>query len=446
MTALEALEARELTAYQHRTPQSHALFGRARQVMPGGDTRTGTFYLPYPLFVARGEGCHLWDADGHQYLDVLNNFTSLVHGHGHTAVVRAIADQAAKGTVHGTANALQVALAEALCKRVPSVERVRFCNSGTEATMGALRAAKAFTGRPKILKMAGGYHGSHDQVAIAVSAPYDAVPPGVSPGAAAEVLVGRFNDLEYTAALIRTHADQLAAVIVEPMTGTGALPADRAFLDGLRQVTTECGVLLVFDEVITFRLAPGGLQEVHGIRPDLTSFGKIIGGGMPAGAFGGRADVMATYDPSRPGAISHSGTYNGNATTMAAGLATLRLFDGAAIGRLNAAGDTVRARLQAAAVKHGLAVTVTGYGSIMQLHFGAGPITTPEQAAATDKRLTRLLHLLLLNRGVFTATRQTYVLSTVMHQAALDVFTDRVGDALGEIARAQRAAPVGVAS
>jgi glutamate-1-semialdehyde 2,1-aminomutase len=445
MTALEALEARELATYQHRTPQSRALFDRARQVLPGGDTRTGTFHAPYPLFIARGEGCHLWDADGHQYLDVLNNFTSLVHGHAHGAVTRAIADQAGKGTVHGTANALQVSLAEVLCRRVPSVERLRFCNSGTEATMGALRAAKAFTGRAKILKMAGCYHGSHDQVAVAVSAPYDQVPPGLSPGAVGEVIVGGFNDLARTAALVRAHAHELAAVIVEPMTGTGALPADRAYLAGLREVTAACGVLLVFDEVITFRLAPGGLQEVHGIRPDLTAFGKIIGGGLPVGAFGGRADVMAAYDPSRPGAIAHSGTYNGNATTMAAGLATLRLFDGAAVSRLNASGDAVRARLQAAADKHAVEVTMTGYGSLMQLHFAAGPIRTPEAAAHSDRRLVRLLHLLLLNRGVFTATRQTYVLSTVMHQAALDVFVDRVTDALGEIAKALKAAPVAVA-
>ncbi len=439
MTSLEALEERELATYLHRTQQSHALFDRARRVLPGGDTRTGTFHTPYPLFVARGEGCHLWDADGHQYLDVLNNFTSLVHGHGHTAVVRAIADQAGKGTVHGTANAMQVALAEVLCKRVPSVERVRFCNSGTEATLGALRAAKAFTKRPKILKMAGCYHGSHDQVAVAVSAPFDAVPPGLSPGAVGEVVVGAFNDLDTTAALVRKHRDKLAAVIVEPLTGTGALPAERAFLQGLREVTTACGVLLVFDEVITFRLAPGGLQEVHGIRPDLTSFGKIVGGGLPVGAFGGRADVMATYDPSLPGTIAHSGTYNGNATTMAAGLATLRLFDGAAIGRLNASGELVRARLQAAAERIGVEATLTGYGSLMQLHFTAGPLRTPDDLGRSDQRLVRLLHLLLLNRGVFSATRQTYVLSTVMHQAALDVFTDRVSDALAEIAKAVRA-------
>jgi glutamate-1-semialdehyde 2,1-aminomutase len=438
MDALAVAEQEAVATYQRRTPQSGALFQRGRQVLPGGDTRTGTFHLPYPLFVSRGEGCHLWDADGHQYLDVLNNFTSLVHGHGHTAVVRAIADQTAKGTVHGTANPSQVALAEVLCRRVPSVERIRFCNSGTEATMGALRAAKAFTGRSKIMKMGGCYHGSHDQVAVAVSAPFDAVPAGLSPGAVAEVIVGAFNDLDRTAALIRAHKHELAAVIVEPVTGTGALPADHAFLEGLRAVTSECGVLLIFDEVITFRLSPGGMQEVHGLRPDLTSFGKIIGGGLPVGAFGGRADIMATYDPSRPGSIAHSGTYNGNAATMAAGLATLKLFDGAAVGRLNAAGDRVRTRLQAAADQRGLDVTVTGYGSLMQLHFATGPIRTPADAARGDARLVRLMHMLLLNRGVFSATRQTYVLSTPMHQAALDTFVDRVSEALGEIARVVR--------
>jgi glutamate-1-semialdehyde 2,1-aminomutase len=442
MSALDTLEAREIDTYQARTPQSRGWFERARRVMPGGDTRTGTFHLPYPLFIGRGEGCHVWDADGHQYTDVLNNFTSLVTGHGHVAVVRAIKDQAGKSTVHGTANQLMVMLAEALCRRVPSVERLRFCSSGTEATMGALRAARAFTGRPKILKMAGCYHGSHDHVAVAVTPPFDAAPPGLSPGVVHDVLVGGFNDLPRTAALIRAHAGELAAVIVEPMTGSGALPADREFLAGLRAVTEECGVLLVFDEVITFRLAVGGLQGVHGLRPDLTCFGKIIGGGLPVGAFGGRADVMATYDPTRAGTIAHSGTYNGNATTMAAGLATLAVFDGGAVARLNAAGDRVRAKLQALVDASGLQATITGYGSLMQLHFAGGPVRTPEDAARGDRRLVRLMHLALLNRGIFSAARQTYVLSTPMHQANLDVFTDRFADALQAVAKAVRATAV----
>jgi glutamate-1-semialdehyde 2,1-aminomutase len=431
--------AAETERYVSRTPQSRALFERGRAVMPGGDTRTGTFHAPYPLFIARGEGCALWDADGHRYLDTLYNFTSLIHGHAFPPVVEAVARQAALGTVHGTANGLQVALAEMLHARVPSVERLRFCNSGTEATMGALRAARAFTGKPAVLKMAGGYHGSHDTAAVGAGAPYDALPPGVAPGVAADVILGAYNDLPRTAALVRAHRDRLAAVIVEPMLGSGAILADRAFLQGLRDVTAECGVLLVFDEVITFRLAAGGLQQVIDVVPDLTSFGKIIGGGLPVGAFGGRADVMATFDPSLPGAIQHSGTFNGNATTMAAGLATLNHYDAAAVSVLNAAGDALRARLNAAIAQQGVDAVVTGYGSLMQLHFTSPPVASPDDAARAPKPLVTLMHLALANRGVFSATRQLYVLPTVATAADLETFAAAFEEALAVVARAQAA-------
>ena len=415
MDALTTIEQQTLAAYKARTPASRALYARAVRVMPGGDTRTGTFHRPYPLFISRGQGARLWDADGHEYLDLLNNFTSLLHGHAHPAVVAAMARQEAHSTAHGTANALQVELAEMLCARVPSVERLRFCNSGTEATLGALRAAKAFTGKPRIMKMAGGYHGSHDQVAVGASAPFDGpVPTGLSPGAVSEVVLGRFNDLDYTSDLVRRHRHELAAVIVEPMLGSGAIVADRAFLHGLRAVTAECGVLLILDEIITFRLAVGGLQQVFGVAPDLTTFGKIIGGGLPVGAFGGRADVMATYDPTRRGTIAHSGTFNGNAATMAAGLATLALYDDTAVAGLNTAGDAFRARLNGLVQAAGLEAVVVGYGSLMQVHFRAAAPPTPEASADGDGRLVKLLHLALLTRGVFIATRGLVVLSTPM--------------------------------
>ena len=436
MEALEGLERRELDAYLERTPASRALYQRAQRVMAGGDTRSGTFHLPYPLFISRGERSRLWDADGHVYLDLLNNFTSLVHGHAHPSVVEAMARQAGHGTAHGTANALQVALAETLSARVPSVERLRFCNSGTEATLGALRAAKAFTSKPRIMKMAGGYHGSHDQVAVGASPPFDGpVPIGLSPGAVSEVVLGRFNDLAHTADLIRAHRHELAAVIVEPMLGSGAILTDREFLRGLRAVTAECGVLLILDEIITFRLAAGGLQQVFDVTPDLTTFGKIIGGGLPVGAFGGRADVMTTYDPTKRGAISHSGTFNGNAATMAAGMATLAHYDAEAIARLHAAGDTFRVRLNDILQSAGAGAVVTGYGSLMQLHFRAEAPRTPDAAATGNGRLVRLMHLALLNRGVFSATRGLLVLSTPMTAADLDTAADRFADAVREIAR-----------
>ena len=444
MDPLTTLEADTHAAYTARTPASRALYQRARRVLPGGDTRTGTFHLPYPLFISHGEGPRLWDADGHVYLDLLNNFTSLVHGHAHPDVVQAMARQDGHGTAHGTANALQVELAETVSARVPSVERLRFCNSGTEATLGALRAAKAFTGRSRIMKMAGGYHGSHDQVAVGASAPFDGpVPIGLSPGAVSEVLLGRFNDLEYTADLVRRHHHDLAAVIVEPMLGSGAIVAEREFLHGLRAVTAECGVLLILDEVITFRLAIGGLQQVFGVSPDLTTFGKIIGGGLPVGAFGGRADIMATYDPTRRGTISHSGTFNGNAATMAAGLATLARYDEAAVAALNATGDAFRARLNGLVREAGVEAVVVGYGSLMQLHFRAEVPRTPETAATGDTRLVKLMHLALLTRGLFTATRGLMVLSTPMTVADLDIAASALADALRAVAIEQQARVAG---
>ena len=211
-------------------------------------------------------------------------------------------------------------------------------------------------------------------------------------------------------------------------------------LQGLRAVTAECGVLLILDEVITFRLAVGGLQEVFGVRPDLTSFGKIMGGGLPVGAFGGRADVMSTFDPSRPGRISHSGTYNGNATTMAAGLTALAHFDQAAVTALNATGDELRARLNAAIAAEDIDAVVTGYGSLMQLHLTAPPVRTPEAALAEDVRFVKLMHLALANRDVFSSTRQLYVVATVMGEAEIDHFAGAFADALGVVARARRAA------
>lgn len=441
MSDFEAVVRDERTQYRARTPGSREWFDRAAAALPGGDTRTGTFHLPYPPFIARGEGCYLWDADGHRYVDTLYNFTSLLHGHAWPPVVEAIGRQTALGTVHGTANALQVELAEVLKARVPSIERVRFCNSGTEATLGALRAARAFTGRPAILKMAGGYHGSHDVAAVGMSAPYDAVPAGVAPGVVGDVIVGTFNDLDRTASLIREHRHRLAAVIVEPMLGSGAIVAAPAFLQGLREVTRECDVLLVFDEVITFRLAVGGLQQVVGVTPDLTSFGKIIGGGLPVGAFGGRADVMATFDPSRPGAIQHSGTYNGNALTMTAGLATLAAYDAAAVAALNATGDALRARLHTALARAGVEAVVTGYGSLMQLHFTTAAPASPAEAARGDTRLVALMHLALANRGVFSSTRQLYVVPTVATPAVLGAFEDAFATALAVVARAGARAP-----
>jgi glutamate-1-semialdehyde 2,1-aminomutase len=445
MDPLTTLENELLDLYRRRTVKSEAWYQRARQVMPGGDTRTGTYHLPYPLFIERGQGCRLWDADGNEYFDFLNNFTSLLHGHAHPSVHEALVTQGTQGTVHGSANSLQVRLAELLVERVASVDQVRFCNSGTEATLFALRAARAFTGKTKIMKMEGGYHGSHDWVSVATAPPYETkAGAGLSPGALSEVVLGSFNDLDQTASLIREHKDQLAAVIVEPMMGAGGgIVAEPEFLHGLRQVTEECGVLLVLDEIITFRLGYGGMQEHYGIKPDLTSFGKIVGGGLPIGAFGGRAEVMATYDPSRPGTITHSGTYNGNAATMAAGLRSLELFTRSAVAELNQKGDAHRERLNKILAASGVEGIVAGFGSTMQCHFMAPPLRNARDANRGDRRLLQLLHVGMLVNGIFAPSRQMYILSTAMTDEVLDQMAERFEMMVGRIAEAARGA-VGV--
>ncbi len=435
--------ARELLQrYTARTPRSAELYARAVEAFPGGDTRTGTFFLPYPTFMSHGAGARMWDVDGNAYVDFLGNFTSLIHGHAHPHITAAIAAQAAQGTAFPFPGEAALRLAEEIRRRVPSMERVRFCNSGTEAVIGAIRAARAFTGRAKVLKMEGGYHGSADVAQVSVSPGMDAPPypegraqgPGVPDGVVGDVLVAPYNDLETAQRLVRAHAGDLAAVIVEPhLTAAGVIPADRDFLAGLRAVTAECGVLLIFDEIITLRLARGGAQAMYGITPDLTTVAKIIGGGLPVGGFGGRADVMATFDPRARGTVGHSGTFNGNAVTMAAGLAALELLTDEALDHINELGSHLRDGLQRAFDAAGVAVCVTGSGSLGHVHFRHGPVRDYRDAAAGSAEHARLLHLALLERGFACAARGMFVTSTVMTTIEVDALLSAVRDIAGEM-------------
>lgn len=438
--------------YLERTPGSRELHRRASAVLPGGDTRTTAHFAPYPTYMERGAGCRLWDVDGNEYVDALNNFTSLVHGHAHPEVTNAIVEHAACSTAHGLPVEGQVALAEAICERFPSVERLRFGNSGTEAVMMAIRAARAFTGRSTIVKMEGGYHGMYDSVRVSVQPAPDAVvspmgiadDPGLSPGLTGEVLVAPFNGLSTTVALLRERREQIAAVIVEPvLNAAGAIPAEHGFLAGLREATSALGILLILDEVVTLRLGWGGAQGLYGVRPDLTCFGKSIGGGLPVGAFGGRADVMAAFDPGRPNVIAHSGTYNANAATMAAGLATLRLLTPQAFEHLDRLGRRARDGFQAVLDDAELVGHVTGAGSLLQIHLTAGPVRDYRSAARSNRKATKLLHLALLNRGVVCASRGMFNLSTVMAEADVDRLiatlkwaVEEVGPAVGYLATA----------
>jgi len=426
--------------YRSRTANSHELFARAGALMPGGDTRSALYFAPYPTFVERGSGCRLRDVDGNDYLDFLNNYTSLVHGHAHPVIIKAIVDQIERGSAFASPTEGQIRLAELLKFRIPSLERVRFCNSGTEATLMAIRAAKAFTGRNKILKLDGGYHGMHDAAVIGTPTTSNTQIPahdlGLFRGIAGDVVSTPANDIPNAAALFEQYGDDLAAVIVEPvMGGAGIIALEPEFLNLLRENTRSHGTLLIFDEVITFRLAYGGGQELYALQPDLTCLGKTIGGGLPVGAFGGRTDVMSQFDPAQ-GRLPHSGTFNGNAATMAAGIAALELLTKEAIDHINRLGERLRVGLQDTMRASGIEAQITGTGSLIGVHFTKEPIRSYRDALRAPRQILSLLHLSLMNRGMFIAPRGFLCTSTVMSEFEVDTLLSAFGDILPTLSTA----------
>jgi glutamate-1-semialdehyde 2,1-aminomutase len=406
--------------YRERNPKSFAQHREACAAMPGGNTRSAIHVDPFPLTIVRGEGARLWDLDGHEYVDFLNEFTAGIFGHSHPVIRRAIDAALDQGLNFGAHNALEARFAEAICARFPSIELVRFTNSGTEANLMAVSAARAITGRPKVLVFRGGYHGGvfyfrgHGS---ALNAPF-------------EFLLGKYNDLAAVEDLVRPHRDQLAAILIEPMQGTtGCIAAERSFLAGLRVLADETGALLLFDEVMTSRLAPGGLQEAHGILPDLTTLGKYVGGGMSFGAFGGRAEVMERFDPRRPDAFQHAGTFNNNVLTMNAGFIGLtELYTPERARTLNAGGDLLRERLNAVAQRHKLAMQFTGLGSMLAVHMTDRPIRSAEDAEQGNAALRDLFYFDLVERGIWFAKRGMFALSIALGEADHDKLVGAVED------------------
>ncbi len=421
---LETAAADAAARYAAANPESRARFEAARGVMPGGNTRTTLHFDPFPVTIVEGRAATLTDLDGHRYTDFLGEYTAGLYGHSEPAIAAAVKAALDAGTVLGGPNVYEARFAELVCTRFPAVEKVRFCNSGTEANLMNLCLARAATGRHRIMAMDGGYHGGVLAFANGgspINAPFD-------------VVLGHYNDTDATAALIQAHAADLAAVILEPMMGAaGCIAARPDFLAMLRAETRRCGIVLVFDEVMTSRLAPGGLHERTGVDPDLVSFGKYLGGGLTFGAFGGRADLMALLDPTNPDALSHSGTYNNNVLTMAAGVAGLeRVYTPDAVAALNARGDRLRRDLQAVADRLDVPVTITGIGSMLALHHRRGRIETPADANAVDPAARKLVHLELLLRGFYIARRGFMSLCLPLTDADLERFVAAVDDVLAE--------------
>jgi glutamate-1-semialdehyde 2,1-aminomutase len=413
VTDLAALVAEAEHRYSERNPESRRLHEERATVMPGGNTRSVIHVPPFPLTIVKGEGARITDADGHVYVDFLGEFTAGLYGHSHPAIVEAIRSALDDGLTLGAPNRYETRLAQAICERFPSVELVRFCNSGTEANLLAVSLARIATGRPAVMVFEGGYHGGVFHFVHAGGSPINAPFPYV---------VARYNDAEDAERLIAQHRDELAAVVVEPLQGSGGvIPGEPGFLHALRDATAKHGVLLVFDEVMTSRLSTGGLQRVHGITPDLTTLGKYLGGGLAFGAFGGRADLMSRFDPSRPDALPHAGTFNNAVLTMAAGAAGLRVYTAAEVERLNGLGDRLRDRLNAFALENDVELLATGYGSMVGLHFTRGPVRrTADVPVASERRA--LLHLHLLEQGYSCARRGFVALSLPLDETDVDGF------------------------
>ena len=398
-----------------RDDKSRELFERLAKVMPGANTRTVTHYEPFPVGIKRGEGCRLWDVDGNAYVDLINNYTALVHGHAHPRIVEAITRTAQQGLAAAVPApiALQGELAERLCSRTPSIDLVRFTNSATEAVMMAVRAARAFTGRDHLIMPANGYHGSWDQVSL--SGTDEAHPDGaegVVPRGIPRVLADivhfvRFNDIAQLEELMRKHGSETAAIILEPILGHIIEAGDPEFVRAALRLAHDNGALLILDETITYRLHVGGWQAQHDIEADLTTLGKTIAGGLPLGAFGGKEHVMRIFDPRTPDALAAHGTMNGSPMCLAAGCASLDLLDQPAIDRLNDLGDTLTRLLNAAGSEAGMDVKVHNCGSLLQVD-SAAPLA---------------FHRACLEEGLYIAPRGSMNLSTPIDE---DVVTQIV--------------------
>lgn len=445
--------------YPDPNSKSAALYQRALGSLPGGNSRTAVFREPYPIYIKRGEGAYVWDEDDVRRLDLINNQSALVHGHSHPAILAAVEAQLRNLTSVCAPTRGEIDLAEELCARVEGIERVSFCNSGSEAVLFAVRAARAFTGRDGVAKVEGCYHGNIDPVEISVFpnsakwGPREApasLPEGLGIPAKAlqDTLVLPFNDVDGARRLLEEHASALACVLVDPAPPRlGFIEATDDFLHMLREVTQRHGIALVFDEVYAFRQSRGGAQGRRGVRPDLTALGKLIGGGLPIGATAGRADILSVFDPRNGGAkAGHAGTFNANPLSMAAGKAALDLLTEDKFRRLDELGARARDGLRAALSDAGLPGVVNGVGSLFSLLIGSeGPLRNVREisavmvAKAIGEKTPRMLGMdyarHLINAGMIGAMPHTFVLSTAMTAQDIDDLVAASAQAFRDIAK-----------
>lgn len=419
--------------------RSATLYDRARKVMPGGCSRNTVLRKPHPLYVENGTGCYVTDIEGVTRIDYANNMASLIHGHAHPAVVEAVSAQLQKGTAFTLATEVEIEFAEHMCSRNAGFENIRFVNSGTEAVMGCLKAARAYTGRPKIAKVEGAYHGQYDYAEVSQTANPsnwgDAHNPasvpvahGTPESALRDVIIIPFNQPEQALEILNRHRDELACVLLDLMPHrVGLVPASQEFIRAIYEWTRENNALMVYDEVITFRSNYGGAQEWYDVQPDLTAMGKMIGGGFPVGALAGRKDVMRVMDPLADKVLfPHSGTFSANPVTMTAGLVSMALFDKTAVANINRLADIARTNILEAIRVADIPACVTGGGSMFRVHMKAEIPTTYRAAYMTPKESKIIQALLdhLFDNGIIMINTCSGTLSTAMTEKEIEILTE----------------------
>lgn len=427
---------------RNSTARSQALFERALEVMPGGSTRATIFFHPHPPYAAHGRGSRIEDVDGNVVVDFTNNFFSAIHGHANPKIVAAVTEAAARGISFGLPTEVEVDLAEHICARSPALETIRFSNSGSEAVLSAIKAARAFTGRPAIAKIEGAYHGSYDHVEVSLdSKPAnwgDAAPlntkyaRGTPDAVLGDTVVIPFNDVDAAVRLLEAHGSRLAALLFDPLPSrVGLIPATAAFVAAIREATKRLGIVLIVDEIVCFRLSHGGAHPLWDLDPDLVTLGKIIGGGLPIGAVAGKRPIMDMFDV-RPGKapVPAGGTFTANPVTMAAGLASLQQLDQTAYDHLNGLGEYFRERVTNAIAATGIPAQVTGMGSLFRVHPHQRTVRDYRTAYPTDaeKALMARLHPWLVAQGFLLTPNLSGALSTPMTRAEVEA----VAEALAE--------------
>lgn len=428
----------QVALFRARTPRSEELWRRTKTLIPTGHAGgMGAFY-PHPIVVERGKGCLLWDVDGNQYVDLRLGDWVLIHGHSDDDIRDAVYQQMGKMVQVGAPEwDLGYRMAELLVERVPSVEKVRFFVSGTDANICAIRLARAFTGRQKLARSEGGYHGASDELIVGTSVlrpRAEKVPNGVPAQATADIVEIPYNDPDRAESILRANASTLAAVIIEPiLTAGGMIESTTEYLQRLRDVTAELGIVLIFDEVVTFPIAYGGAQAHYGVTPDLTTMAKTIGGGLPVSAVGGRTDIMDLMEPDAHGGLAPVGmmsTFGGNSAALAAGIACLEKLTPDVHDEMSRRGDRVRSHIDGLGTKYGVPLHATGAGNLIGVHWAEDRVVDEPTLRFDDREKIQNINLVLDNQGYYQTFTGLFLLSTVIGDQEIDGFLHAFEDAL----------------